>query len=282
MQYWTELRTALMLARLGTVSAAAEALSVHRATVNRHIDILEAEFRAPLFQRHARGYALTETGKEMLEVVGRADEMFTDLSGRSRGQAGRITGNLVVTVLAEVAPLVLPVLSTFHFAHPQIGLELIASTELARLEHGEAHVAFRAGPKPDTPDYVVKLFRTVHFGLYASQDYISRKGNPKADGFEGHAFVGGIHKPSRLPYAEWLLRHVAPEDYALNTTHQQTMISAIKEGIGIGFMPEYEAREDTNLVEIIAPSDEWIVPIWTVTHVDLHRTEKVQAFLKCI
>jgi len=84
MQFWTELRTALMLARLGTVSAAAEALGVHRATVNRHIDTLETEFQAPLFQRHARGYTLTEMGQEMLEVVGRADEMFSDLLGRSR------------------------------------------------------------------------------------------------------------------------------------------------------------------------------------------------------
>ena len=44
------MRTALMVARLGTVKAAAEALGVHRATVSRHVDTLEAAFRAPLFQ----------------------------------------------------------------------------------------------------------------------------------------------------------------------------------------------------------------------------------------
>jgi DNA-binding transcriptional LysR family regulator len=41
MDKWAELRTAYQVAKLGTVSAAATALGFHRATVNRHIDVLE-------------------------------------------------------------------------------------------------------------------------------------------------------------------------------------------------------------------------------------------------
>jgi len=254
MQYWTELRTALMLARLGTVSAAADALGVHRATVNRHIYALEAEFQAPLFQRHARGYTLTEMGSEMLEVVGRADEMFADLSGRSRAQAGQLSGNLVITALAGFAPLIMPAIRAFHLSHPDIKLKLDTGTELARLEHGEAHIAFRAGPKPDTLDYVVKPFKHVRFGIYASRDYISRRGKPENGDFTGHVFVG-------------------PQD---------TISSAVNEGIAIGFIAEYEGAGNPDLVEILPPADEWSVPIWIVTHVDLHRTEKIQAFLNCV
>ena len=43
MDHWTEIRTAYGVARSGTVSKAAQELGVHRATVNRHIDALEAE-----------------------------------------------------------------------------------------------------------------------------------------------------------------------------------------------------------------------------------------------
>ena len=42
MDNWDEIRTAFQVARLGTVSGAAEALGVHHATVIRHIDALEA------------------------------------------------------------------------------------------------------------------------------------------------------------------------------------------------------------------------------------------------
>jgi len=282
MQFWTELRTALMLARLGTVSAAAEALGVHRATVNRHIDTLEAEFQSPLFQRHARGYSLTEMGNEMLEVVSRADEMFSDLSGRSRSEAGRLSGNLIVTALADVAPLIMPAIGAFHLAHPQIKLELATGTDLARLEHGEAHVAFRAGPKPDTLDYVVKPFRKVQFGLYASQKYISRKGQPVEGNFEGHSFIGPNDSLSRLPFAEWMNQNLTPDQYALNAAAPQAISSAVTDGIGIGFLSDHDAAGNSDLVLILPPSDAWSVPIWIVTHVDLHRTEKIQAFLKCI
>ena len=62
MDNWDEIRTAYQVARIGTVSGAAEALGVHHATVIRHIDALEASLGVKLFQRHARGYTPTEAG----------------------------------------------------------------------------------------------------------------------------------------------------------------------------------------------------------------------------
>ena len=282
MDHWMEMRTALMVARLGTVKAAAAELGVHRATVNRHVETLEAAFGAPLFQRHARGYTLTETGQDMLDVANRADEMFTDLTGRSRGRAGKLSGALVITALPGVAPLIMPAIKEFHRAHPEIALEVVASLELARLEHGEAHVAFRAGPKPDTPDYVVTLFREIRFGLYASRSYVDHAGLPHIDRLETHKFVGTIGGPAPFPFLEWMEANVPPAALVLRSIDPQVTRSAVLEGIGLGFLPEYDAKNRTDLIEIIPPRDEWTSSLWTVTHVDLHRTEKVQEFLKQI
>ena len=66
MENWDEIRTAYQVARLGTVSGAAEVLGVHHATVIRHIDALEKRLGAKLFQRHARGYTPTEAGRDLL------------------------------------------------------------------------------------------------------------------------------------------------------------------------------------------------------------------------
>lgn len=54
---------------------------------------------------------------------------------------------------------------------------------------------------------------------------------------------------------------------------------AIIEGAGIGFMFQLQARELDDMVEILPPQDDWTSPLWLVTHMDLHRTTKVQAFL---
>lgn len=280
MEYWTELRTALMVARLGTVSAAAEALGVHRATVNRHVETLEGAFGAPLFQRHARGYALTDAGLDMLEIASRADEMFRDLAGRARGKAGQLSGSLIITALAGVAPLVMPAIRDFHHAHPQIALEFLAGSQLARLEHGEAHVAIRAGSKPEVPDYVVTLFQRLRFGLYASRRYIDRAGHPVPDRLDGHRFVGSVSVSRPVPYADWMSANVSPEMLALHTADQQVLHSAVCEGLGLGFLAEHDACLRPDLVAVIPPGQAWSTALWVVTHVDLHRTAKVQAFLE--
>jgi DNA-binding transcriptional LysR family regulator len=56
------------------------------------------------------------------------------------------------------------------------------------------------------------------------------------------------------------------------------MRSAILSGAGIGFMPLWDARHYPDLVQVLPPRDEWTAPLWLVTHVDLHRTMKVQTF----
>ena len=65
MDNWDEVRTAFHVARVGTVSGAADVLGVHHATVIRHIDALEERLGVKLFQRHARGYSPTEAGDDL-------------------------------------------------------------------------------------------------------------------------------------------------------------------------------------------------------------------------
>lgn len=280
MDHWNELRTALMLARHGTVSAAATVLGVHRATVNRHIDLLEENFGAPLFQRHARGYSLTETGQQLLDVAARAEEMFNDLAGRSRARAGRLSGKLTISTVTGVSAQIMPALRAFREAHPAIQLEYIASSEFVRLEHGEAHVALRAGAKPQTPDYVVQLYGQARYALYASREYVERNGMPELPDFKGHQFVGKIDATSRRPYSRWMVKHVPKDCLALISGDAGVLANAIREGIGIGFLAEHAVRKDEDLIQVAPTCEEWIAPFWFVTHVDLHRTEKVQEFLK--
>lgn len=279
MNHWTELRTALTVARLGTVSAAAGALGVHRATVNRHVEALEAALGAPLFQRHARGYKLAEAGRDMLQVANRAADMFADLEGRSRGRVGQLSGELIVTALAGFVPLVMPGIRAFHRAHPEIAIEFVAGAKLARLEYGEAHVAFRAGPRPEEPDYVVLPFRRIRFGLFASRAYISRAGRPDGDRLDGHRFVGTVGEPQRVPYADWMDAHVPHSALALRTVDQQVIKGAVLAGLGLGFLAEHDAQDHPDLIDIIPPGDAWSTSLWIVTHVDVHRTAKVQEFL---
>jgi DNA-binding transcriptional LysR family regulator len=277
---WDEVRTAWQVARLGTVSGAADVLGVHHATVIRHIDALEKRLGAKLFQRHARGYTPTEAGRDLLNVAQATADHFGQLAGRIKGQGNRVAGDLTVTSITGIAPLLTPVLVSFQQTHPEITVRFLTDTRLFRLEYGEAHVAIRAGAAPDEPDNVVQPLASLRTALYAARSYVEAHGLPEGpDSFSGHRFIGPEGDTARAPFNRWLLATVPPSAITYRATEPAALAEALRAGAGIGFASVFEAARDPDLIEVMGPRPEWDSPLRLVTHVDLHRTTKVQAFV---
>ena len=280
MDNWDEIKTAYQVARMGTVSGAAEVLGVHHATVIRHIDALERRLGVKLFQRHARGYTPTEAGDDLFRVAQATDDQFNQLVGRIKGRGTEVSGELVVTSLINLAPRLAPVLTEFQREHPDVIVRYLTGDRLFRLEYGEAHVAIRAGNAPDQPDNVVQPFVRQSVGLYATRGYIEAYGHPGPLGAcTGHRFVSHDAADSRAPFHKWLRSQVPEDAITFRSTDVRALEQAVLAGAGIGFLPVLEARANPDLVEIMEPNEDWSSPLWLVTHVDLHRTNKVQAFL---
>lgn len=277
---WDEIRTAFQVARLGTVSGAAEVLGVHHATVIRHIDALERTLGTRLFQRHARGYTPTEAGRDLLTVAQTTEEQFAQLSSRIKGQGEAVAGELTVTSISGIADLLVPVLAAFQELYPLVQVRFLTDMRVFRLDYGEAHVAIRAGAAPEEPDNVAQPLTHIRTGLYASKTYIAQHGQPKDEAdFPNHRFVCVDNEATRAPFYRWLRNTVPASAIGFRGTEPAAMEEAVHQGAGLGFLSVYKASTDENLVEILPPRPEWDAPLWIVTHVDLHRTRKVQAFL---
>ncbi|WP_439110146.1 LysR family transcriptional regulator [Lentibacter sp.] len=285
MDNWDEIRTAYHVAREGTVSRAAEVLGIHHATVIRHIDALEERLKAKLFQRHARGYTPTEAGQELLRVGQATAEQFSQLQSLIHGTSTGVGGELVITSLTEIAPKIVPLLKEFQDMHEGLSLRYLAGDRVFKLEYGEAHVAIRAGArKPDEPDNVVQQLCRAEVSLYASKAYIDAHGAPSGlDDLAGHRFVGNVDAEARAPYYQWLAAHVAPSQIVFRAGDFQIASAAVRAGIGLGFMADGAEAQIPELVKVAGPEEAWGTSLWLVTHMDLHRTAKVQAiaqFLK--
>lgn len=273
---WDDIRVALAVARTGTVSGAAVELGVHHATVIRRIDALETALRARLFQRHTRGYALTEAGRTLLAAAGAADERFAQMATQIAGAGERIEGELIVTSLPELADLVMPRLIALMSKHPDLRLTYATDTRLYRLDAGEAHLAIRAGPEPTEPDYVVRSMGRLGHVLYGSDAYLARCG-PVVD-LRAHRFAVPGAEARGAPYMRWLIGQIDPDNIVLVANEVAAREAVVRAGLALGALP---ASRAAGLVPALT-MPEWDSALWLVTHVDLHRTPKVQAALAAL
>lgn len=280
---WDEVRTAYQVARIGTVSGAAEVLGVHHATVIRHIDALEARLGTRLFQRHPRGYTATEAGQELLKVAQTTEDQFAHLAARITGGRTEVSGELVVTSLPGLSDLVLPTLAAMQAEYPGLKVRYVSDQRVFRLEYGEAHVAIRAGGRPQEPDNVVQPLTTYYMGLYAAPAYVERYGLPKDEtDLAGHRFIGPVDLDNRAPFMRWLIERVGEDAIVFRSNEMNAMREAVVEGVGLGFLSHLSARRDPALVEALPHRPEWDTALWLVTHVDLHRTPRIQTFVKAL
>lgn len=284
MKHWNEVRTAATVARKGTVSAAAQELQIHRATVNRHIEVLESELGAKLFLRSARGYKPTDLGDALLRIADTTHSQFAELNRIAQADAGSLQGVLTVATVDMLVPRVLPAIDRFLAENPSMNVQLNSGPIPVRLEFGEADIAFRVGRKPTDPDYIAVPFGDYSIGLFASKTYVDRRGIPThPDDLASHDFITPIDgRVLDAPFMRWLSTRIPNNTMRLACDDWPGVMRAVIAGVGIGFVPHSLVDEKDDLVEIHWPQKNWTVKAWRVTHVDLHRSAKVKLFLKVV
>lgn len=278
-QSWDELRTAYYVAQAGTVSGAAAQLGVHHATVIRHVDALETRLGSKLFQRHPRGYTATEAGRDLLQVAKASEDQFNQLARRIKGRGATVSGELIVTSVAALSPIITPVLAEYAALHPEVSIRFLTESRLFRLEYGEAHVALRAGRQIDQPDNVDQPFFEMEIALYASNGYHEKYGSMRDGAYDNHRFVFEEGASEGAPFYRWAAQNIPNHCITYKASDQRAVQDAIHAGAGIGFLSVSQAGKQQDLVQMLPPRAAWNSHLRLVTHVDLHRTAKVQSIL---
>ena len=195
----------------------------------------------------------------------------------------QISGRLVLTTVPGLDFAIMPMIARYQQEYPLVEVIYASDARTFELSRGEAHVALRAGPRPTEPDNVASHLWDTMPGLYAAPDYIARCGMPeRVEDLVNHRFIVGNEASTRAPFNQWLLARLPDAAFVLRTPQSLALYAAILNGIGIGFLATREGP--AGLVPVLPDlqPEEWRVPIWMVTHVDLHRSPKVQSLTRFI
>src|SRR3954470_19524510 len=143
-------------ARHGSFVKAAGELHVTPSAVSLQVRQLEGELGLKLFERTAGGLSLTASGQRRLPALARGFERLQDSFAALNESAH---GGSMLTVSAApsfATKWLLPRLSKFLGANPELEVSLKATVELADFERSEADIGIRYG-RGDYPGLVTEL-----------------------------------------------------------------------------------------------------------------------------
>lgn len=245
---WDGLRHFVVLARRGTLSAAARELEVNHATVGRRVAALEASLGRRLFERRGGAFALTEAGHAVLRRAAEMERAAAALDVRSITSATQLAGVVRLTstrVLLE--GFVVPRLGPLRARFPRIELELVGDTRPLSLARHEADLALRMG-SPQRGVIVGRRVATVAYAFYASPAV--------AAGVHDGATAPriGFDDSSRAcPEAAWLARNYPHEPPAVRANGFMAQQLAARAGMGVALLPRFLGDSDPGLR--VVPAD---------------------------
>ncbi|MDD5325237.1 MAG: LysR family transcriptional regulator [Polaromonas sp.] len=275
---WRLVRSFLAALEQGSLLGAARVLKASQPTVGRHVAELEAQLGVVLFERTGRGLMPTPMALR-LAASARAMESGADQLARSvSGAEAGISGTVRITASQPVACYLLPpILAQMRQALPEVQVELVASNAVSNLLRREADIALRM-VQPDQTSLVAKRIGKVTISAYAHRDYLRRRGMPRqmAD-LPGHELVGSDRDETMLRGFASFGFPVAREAFAFRSDDLIACWEAVRAGLGVGFLADYLARSDSQLVPLLPMIKIAPLPIWLTVHREIRTSRRIRA-----
>jgi DNA-binding transcriptional LysR family regulator len=274
---WSNLRVFYAVAQTGGINAAARRLRLNPSTVTRAVEELERQLNVTLFLRGPRGVTLTEPGETAFQRVRTMEKMAESLELEVADSETLPEGRVRLAAPDGVAGyFVTPFLPEFLRAHPGLDLSIDCGLWPDRPLDGEADLTLTFS-EPTQPDAVAQPIAHVHYGLFASREYISLYGAPATiEEMLPHPYVHHLAQTYQKelwgPRVEaWqVLTHKRIE-----TNSSAVVVQAVRNGVGIGAMPTAIASVEPDLVMLdvlkVGPAK-----LWLVHHRDAVRPARVR------
>jgi len=281
MSNWSDYPILLAVAETGSLTAAGRKLNMSQPTVGRRIRALEDHFGTALLKKEDGELVPTSFGHSMLDHIRRMENEASAIDRSSATLETSLAGVVRLSATEGIGTAWLPgVLQLFRQSHPDILIDLGIGFRNYNLAQREADIAIRWMSPGDQNSLIGRKVATATFGLFASPDYLARKGTPKSlEDLKDHdGVMATIMNDKQL----WLMDknhqpHYLPGRVTFRSNSIWAFDEAIHCGYGIGAQPLCGGCfGDMNITRVL-PNVSQQEDIFLVAHEDLRRSARIRA-----
>ena len=275
---WTLVRSFLAALDQGSLLGAARALNSSQPTIGRHIAELESQLGVALFERTGRGLKPLAMALKLAESARAMEQSAHQLQRSVSGADEAVRGTVRITASQPVACIMLPpLLARMRLALPEIQVELVVSNEVSNLLRREADIAVRM-VQPDQTSVVTKRIGKITIGTYAHRTYLQRAGTPKEPPeLLAHALIGNDKNEDILRGFAAMGYPVEREQFSFRSDDLMAHWQAVRAGVGIGFIADYVARTDADVIAILPTLRIPALPVWLAVHREIRTSKRIRA-----
>lgn len=249
-------------ANAGSFAAAAKTLSIPTSTVSRRIAALESALGSQLIRRTTRRFALTEDGRAFAERCRPAIEEIDAASSTLSSQDGRLKGLFRVTAPAYICPDVFGSwLLEFAQAHPELTLDLRLTNADPDLVEEGIDLSFQVGPLRDQQHIARKMW-TFSYTLCAAR--LLTEARPDLRELNHPRDLTDYSLVVTPPLTTWRFERGGREDFsfvpgrtAVSSDDWRVGTSAVKMGMGIGYLPDVLVEADIGRTLVALDVNGW-------------------------
>lgn len=224
------------VAEEGGITRAAAKLHRVQSNVTTRVKQLEAKLGTPLFLRQSRKLVLSPEGRTLLAYADQLLRLSSEAQAMVRGGVPRGTLKLG-TLESTAASRLPPILSRYHLAYPQVGLELMTGTTgalVAKVLSYEVEAAFIAEPFA-TKNLECQLAFQEQLVLIAPSSFPRIKVPADIGRRTVIAFTTGCAYRRRLE--DWLARAKVVPDRVMEFSSYHAIVACVAAGAGIAIVP---------------------------------------------
>ena len=281
---WDKLKIFHAVAEAGSFTSATVNLNLSQSAISRQIQSLEEDLKVKLFERHARGLTLTESGEYVFktahDVISKLREVETTLGDKKNKPSGKLT---VTTVVSFGTTWLTPRIQEFMQLNPEIEVELIFDDKELDLSTRQADIGIFMR-RPKKLNYIQRKLIDINYHIYGSSKYLEKYGMPKTlNDLSKHKFISfGKGAPSPVYNPDWALK-VGMKDNVkrkpiMKVNSVMGLLLAVESGVGLAALPDYLVFQSRNLIKVLPKVEGPITEAHFVYPESLRNVARVQAF----